>query len=317
VLAAIESGEVQQVMALVSIPGIPCVPNASGVAAPPTCLPGQAAGTLAPVFPFPICEGRYVERQEVERVLRVIVFAKPPRLYAVYEPAEDSFGNRIPLAQYVISLGFEGPQPAGLWEVAVRDGAITAMSYCSYARPALTNARRVILPPPTAVTTTPTPTGAPSLPQSLAPVVTAILRSDADAIRALTVRVPSKCGVETNCPAGIAPGTMYPIIRAMGCEPLQPDDNPGGIDGTLGEFTSRPRVLLAVFEEMLTDPVFGWIPRGSHEVVVWTIAMSRASAFHVADGRITGIEFGCGHKPEQYYEGVDPSRFLVGPTPYP
>lgn len=168
-----------------------------------------------------------------------------------------------------------------------------------------------------ATTATPPPTMPPSLPQSLAPVVAAILQGDADAIRALTVRVASKCGVETNCPGGVEPGTMYSIIRATGCEPLQPDDNPGGIDGTLAEFTSGPRVLLAVFEDKLTAPVFGWIPRGSHEVVVWPTAMGWASAFHVADGQITGIEFGCGHRPEQYYEGVDRSRFLVGPTPHP
>jgi hypothetical protein len=103
----------------------------------------------------------------------------------------------------------------------------------------------------------------------------------------------------------------------MGCEPLLPNDLPGGIDGELGWFTSGRRTLLAVFEETLTEPAFAWVPRGSYEVVIWASAMGWASAFHVAEGEITGIEFGCGHQPEQYYKGVDSSRFLVGPTPYP
>jgi len=42
-----------------------------------------------------------------------------------------------------------------------------------------------------------------------------------------------------------------------------------------------------------------------------------ASAFHVRDGAITGIRFGCGTPPEWYYQGVDGSRFLYGRAPVP
>lgn len=160
------------------------------------------------------------------------------------------------------------------------------------------------------------PATPPALPESLRSIVRAIVEGDSEAIRAATRRVPTECAANW-CPAGVEAGTAIPIIRAMGCEPLLPNDMPGGTDGALDWFTSGPRVLLAVFDETLAGPAFDWVPRGSHEVVVWATSMGWASAFHVSDGGIAGIRFGCGHRPQQYCAGVDSSRFLVGPLPYP
>lgn len=180
--------------------------------------------------------------------------------------------------------------------------------------------------PPVASSPTPNATADPGdpppgkagpVPASLASVIDTIIRGDSSAIRAHVRLVPTECGVQIECPPGVEPGTVFPIIRAMGCEPLLPNDLPGGIDGETDWFTSGPRTLLAVFEETATDPAFGWVPRGAHVVVVWPAAMGWASAFHIDGREITGIEFGCGHRPEQYYAGVEPSRFLIGPLPAP
>jgi hypothetical protein len=154
-----------------------------------------------------------------------------------------------------------------------------------------------------------------------------ILTGDADAIEASTVKVPTECAPEIfygstliKCPPGVEAGTAIPIIRATVCEYLYPEDQPGGIDGTVSWFARSRRSLIAVYTETETEPYFQWVPRGTHVVVVWTESTelaSRASAFSVRGNSIAGIRFGCTQNPEDYYRDVPSSRFLVGPLPYP
>lgn len=158
-----------------------------------------------------------------------------------------------------------------------------------------------------------------ALPAELQSVVDTIVEGDAGAIRAITLTVPTYCGGPAECPDRGEAG-IYPIIRATGCEPLLPNDKEGNIDGALERYGGDVRTLLAVYEDTETGPVSEWVPRGSHVVVVWWSAKETAptaSAFHVRDGAITGIRFGCGTPPEWYYQGVDGSRFLYGPAPVP
>lgn len=176
----------------------------------------------------------------------------------------------------------------------------------------------------TATAAAPSATAAPqgtvaALPAELQPVVDTIVEGDPAAIRAITLTVPSQCGGPAECPDRGEAGT-YPIIRAMGCEPLLANDKEGSVDGTLERFGRDARSLLAVYEDAETGLISKWVPRGSHVVVVWWSAKETAptaSAFHVRDGAIAGIRFGCGTPPELYYQGVDASRFLYGPVPVP
>lgn len=160
----------------------------------------------------------------------------------------------------------------------------------------------------------------PALPAELQSVVDTIVEGDAGAIRAITLTVPTYCGGPAECPHRGEAG-IYPIIRATGCEPLLPNDKEGSIDGALANLTSGPRTVLAVFVEVLTEPVWGWIPRGTHQVVVWGPTANPGKdgpkVFYVRGDRITGIEFNCNWPLEHFYQGVDASRFLYGPAPVP
>jgi len=148
--------------------------------------------------------------------------------------------------------------------------------------------------------------------------VQAIVEGDADAIRGLTTKFPTQCAANW-CPAGVDAGTRISIIRAVSCEPLLPNDMPGGTDGTIEWFSRSSRTLVAVYVEAETRPYLDWVPRGDYVVVVWTASTeiaSRGSAFHIKAGQIVGIEFGCSQKPESYYTNIPASSFIVGPLPY-
>ena len=151
------------------------------------------------------------------------------------------------------------------------------------------------------------------------------MSGNAQAIRAAADGVPTRCspspsagGTLVKCPKGVAAGTEIPVIRATGCELIYPEESPGGIDGTIESYAERERMLSAVFEETETEPYLNWVPRGSYVVVIdgWPSPGSGA-AFHVHGDRIVGIQFGCGHSPADFYDGVDTARFLVGPVDTP
>jgi hypothetical protein len=146
VLAAVEARDANALASLLSEEGVPCVINASGVAAPPTCPPGQATGALVSVIPFPVCEGRYVDSAEAVRTMQELIFPRSPRLFAVYTPNRDVFG-RTTRPEMLVSFGFEGPQPAGEWEVWLRSGRISGMSFCEYALPEVVSPTAVSLAP--------------------------------------------------------------------------------------------------------------------------------------------------------------------------
>jgi len=158
------------------------------------------------------------------------------------------------------------------------------------------------------------------------PIVDVILHGDAQTLSASTVPVPTECVTEgppmalfIKCPPGVQTGTLIPTIRATICEIAYPGPGEGDLEGTIRWFARSTRTLVAVYEENETRPIQDWVPRGSHVVVVWTATTemaSRGSAFHVKDGKIVGIRFGCSNRPEDYLQGIDKSRIVVGPLPY-
>lgn len=177
-----------------------------------------------------------------------------------------------------------------------------------------------------APTSQPLASPAAGLPVALTAIINIILHGDAEALTADTVPVPTERVTEgppmvlfVQCPSEVQPGTLIPTIRATACSVLWPGPGEGDLEGTIRWFSRSTRTLVAVYEENETRPIQDWVPRGSHVVVVWTATTemaSRGSAFHVKDGKIVGIRFGCSHKPEDYLRGIDKSRILIGPLPY-
>lgn len=111
------------------------------------------------------------------------------------------------------------------------------------------------------------------------------------------------------CPEGVVSGSQVPIVRATGCELVYPGD----FDGYFDSPHTTPRTLYAVYRETSGQDYLHWVPLGDYAVVVSMDGSSLGWLFHVADGRITGIQFGCGAKPASYLEDILLSDILLPP----
>lgn len=170
---------------------------------------------------------------------------------------------------------------------------------------------------PTAVYTThPTQVPTPAVYTTLQGLIDVIVSGDATMLKSRVIAVPTECGVRVICPRGSTDGEIRPVIRATGCELLNPDELEGGVDGTFAWFASVPRTLVAVYLETGEGDYHDWVPRGRYGVLVWSPAMTTGAVFQVDGGAIVGVRFGCGVPPERQLQSIDPARLLAGPFAY-
>lgn len=79
VLAAVESGDAQELRYLVQYTNAPCT-NADGLGGPPKCREGEAEGTMSEVLPFISSEGSFLRKEEIGNWRGI----DPAALYAIY-----------------------------------------------------------------------------------------------------------------------------------------------------------------------------------------------------------------------------------------
>lgn len=82
VMAAIESGDLARIRALLQFSSQPCT-TALGAGGPPKCASGEVSGTPVEVFPYTSCEPGWVRRPMIDAILGE-VFSHPFARYAAY-----------------------------------------------------------------------------------------------------------------------------------------------------------------------------------------------------------------------------------------
>jgi len=159
-----------------------------------------------------------------------------------------------------------------------------------------------------------------SLPQEVAALLPTLLNGDFPDIKSAARLVPTTCSANPPamgrlilCPEGTAPGTEIPIVRATGCELVYPGDFEPYFDSP----QTTPRRVYAVYRAQPGTLYLDWVPLGDYGVVI-SVGDREAGdreigwLFHVEDGAITGIQFGCGASPAAFLEDV-PTSDIVSP----
>ena len=113
ILAAVESGETQQVRNLLRFITIPCT-TTEGLGGPPRCRENESDGTLIEVFPFLGSEGAYLFKEKLDLWIGIDV----TRLYAVYRNSERVYSDEnFPAGEFAILLLSEDNIPGTVLQI--------------------------------------------------------------------------------------------------------------------------------------------------------------------------------------------------------
>jgi len=98
VIAAVESGDPQQLHELFRFTSIACT-NAEGLGGPPKCRGGEAEGTLVDVLPFLGPEGSFLHKENMSSFPGVNVIG----VYAAYKVSEAAYSEEAyPAGEYAV-----------------------------------------------------------------------------------------------------------------------------------------------------------------------------------------------------------------------
>ena len=118
ILAAVESGEPQQLRDLIRFTTVGCT-NAEGLGGPPKCQDGEAEGTLVEVLPFLGSEGHFLWAADVSNFPGVDVTG----LYAVYKVSDSAYSEEAyPVGEYAVMFVGDENQPGIV--IQIRDGIV-------------------------------------------------------------------------------------------------------------------------------------------------------------------------------------------------
>jgi hypothetical protein len=97
VLAAVESGDAQELRSLVKYTNARCT-NADGLGGPPKCREGEAEGTMSEVLPFISSEGSFLRKEEIGNWRGI----NPAALYAIYRVSPNALQEEYyPQGDYI------------------------------------------------------------------------------------------------------------------------------------------------------------------------------------------------------------------------
>lgn len=123
VLAAVASGNPQELYALINFTTAPCT-NTEGLGGPPKCTEGEPEGTQLEVLPFIGSEGGFIRQNEIGRWQGVDAQA----LYGVYRVSGTALNEAYyPPGEYLIFFVPRENEPAVALRVA--DGGIVRVDY--------------------------------------------------------------------------------------------------------------------------------------------------------------------------------------------
>lgn len=123
ILAAVQSGEPQKLIALINYTVAPCT-TADGLGGPPKCNAGEPQGTKLEVLPILGSEGGFIRKSEMGKWQGV----QANGIYSIYRIADNATAEEYyPAGEYVILLTAPENQPAIALRVA--NGGIVRIDY--------------------------------------------------------------------------------------------------------------------------------------------------------------------------------------------
>lgn len=118
VLAAVESGDPQQLRDLIRFTAVACT-RADGLGGPPKCQEDEAEGTLVEVLPFLGPEGHFLRKADMSDFPGISVIG----LYAIYGVSEAAYSEEAyPMGEYAVMFAGGENQPSTV--VHVQDGIV-------------------------------------------------------------------------------------------------------------------------------------------------------------------------------------------------
>lgn len=118
VLAAVESGDSQQLRDLIRFTTVGCT-TADGLGGPPKCQNDEAEGTLVEALPFLGSEGNFLRKADVLNFPGVSVVG----VYAVYKVADTAYSeDAYPAGEYAVIFMGEENQPGIV--IQIRSGIV-------------------------------------------------------------------------------------------------------------------------------------------------------------------------------------------------
>ena len=123
VLAAVASGDPEEVRALVRYTNAPCT-RAEGLGGPPKCREGETEGTMLDVLPMLASEGSFLRKEEISSWKGV----DPVALYAVYRVSPNALDEQYyPQGDYIAFYKANEDQTAIALHIA--DGGIVRVDH--------------------------------------------------------------------------------------------------------------------------------------------------------------------------------------------
>lgn len=324
-IAAMLSGDVPALQALVDYGQIGCVVQPQGIGSPPVCEAGQPEGTPVKVIGFSTCEGGFMTEADVARALDDWARKDGPHFFSA---------ARMPEGGYAVTFTFErwadgGPRPDsmnGAMFLLSNKGLTHEISGCGWTARTIAAAYPDYLiapPPPPPVPAGTRHTGTPAIDA----VIDALVQQDTPKLASLVVFAQVGCGTERwlpRCPIGTPGGTLVGSITVRGCEPFwlgpyasgQAVPSPGGVSaGGVAEFVDgeiRPAPLpVAIANEPGTDSagVRYWL---IYDVSAATGGPDGGRAFGLdAAGKIAVFDRGCNETAAQFSARF--TDFLLSP----
>ena len=325
VIDAVLLGDTARLYSFYALADVPCEPQQPFEPPPnvPVCG-GDPVGTPHSAFPVLSCE---VNWAFADAILADWPRERAPALYAAYRRAAVS-PEPPALPRGDVAVVFEWTElthPAGSGvTLELREGRVVLMDFgCGPFDRVLEGVPRgaFLLEPPGGVPSpSPTPVPRVSGDSEIDALVSVLIDGDWARLPDLWVRVPTPCatnpqgvGAPPLCPQGGSDGDLVDVARLSACEGtylLEDDD----FERIFRSYSAFPRELYAVYRSQVESHFDGFLPAGEYTIVLRDVYGDSAQAWHVAGGRFTGAQLGCGHTLADFIEDIPEDAFLVPPA---
>lgn len=332
ILAAVESGDEARIESLVRYFDVNCVDTTITIAsAGPPCL-GNPPGTPLTSFAISDCEERWVG-QGIPWIDSLTM--REPKFYAAYRgqpsqgflPTAPKPPHSYMSGEYVLVFRHSALDLQSGVALHVGGGRIVRAAGSCGAFGTLFEgvplSAFIVLPPGGLPTPTPTPVVRHTGNAASDRLVDAMRRGDWQTLLDAFETYPEPCaanpqgvGSPPKCPPGVPDGGTIMSPRVMACERVYPGD----IENIKGYFIWGREVYAAFPSSAI--PSAGpyqyssdWVPAGDITVILRRQGADDGSAWHLANGKITGVRLGCGTTAKQFVEDIPASAFILSPLP--
>lgn len=219
-IAAMLSGDVAALEALVDYGEIACVAQPQGIGSPPMCEAGVAEGTLVKVIGFSNCEGGFATEPEVAAILEGFAKQMEPALFSAANRPEGGYAVVFTFERWADGSARQG-QLTGTMFFLSELGLRSQASGCGISARTLAERYPDFLIAPPAVGPVPATTRHTGV-AAVDGVIDVLVVADTPALASRVVFARVGCGDDwwlPRCPDQKAQGTLVDAVSVRACEP--------------------------------------------------------------------------------------------------